>query len=194
MPHRSAARGCGGYVLRVDSQERVTSRRLRGERPQPWHASAYALVFGDTDVGESLWPGDLGGPRTREQARGLLAADTGHWKREGFGPWVFFEARMGGFVGRGGLQRTQVGGRSSVEVLYAVRRDVWGRGLATEMALTAVQCACRLGFPEVVGFTLTTNVPSQRVLEKAGLRFERELDHAGFPHWFGRLSLTTHDG
>jgi [ribosomal protein S5]-alanine N-acetyltransferase len=58
-----------------------------------------------------------------------------------------------------------VGGRPSVEVSYAVRRD------------------------EVVGFTMTTNIASQRVLEKAGLSFERVLKHAGLPHWFGRLTL-----
>jgi len=120
-----------------------------------------------------------------------LAADEGHWKREGFGPWVFFEARTGAFVGRGGLLGTEVGGRLSVEVLYAVRSDLWGRGFATEMARAAVRCARSLRFPEVVGFTLITNQSSRRVLEKAGLRFERELDHAGLPHWFGRLPLTS---
>ena len=46
-----------------------------------------------------------------------------------------------------------------------------------------------IGLPEVVGFTLTTNVASQRVLEKAGVVYERVLEHAGLPHWFGRLPL-----
>jgi RimJ/RimL family protein N-acetyltransferase len=52
-----------------------------------------------------------------------------------------------------------------------------------------VDRARHLGLPEVVGFTMTTNIASQRVLEKAGLRFERVLEHAGLPHWFGRLPL-----
>ena len=81
--------------------------------------SAYALLFGDAQVGESLWPGDLGGPRTGEQANRLLAEDKGHWKRYGFGPWVFFETRTGRFVGRGGLRRTQVGGRPSPRSLVS---------------------------------------------------------------------------
>lgn len=47
----------------------------------------------------------------------------------------------------------------------------------------------RLGLPEIVGFTLTTNYASQRVLAKIGLRHEQTLEHAGLPHWFGRCPL-----
>jgi ribosomal-protein-alanine N-acetyltransferase len=169
--------------------ESVRTRRLRGERPQDEHAGLYAGLFGDAEVAATLWPPHLGGPRTPEQASELLAADILHWDGIGFGPWVFFDAGTGQFVGRAGLERTNVGGRQSVEMLYAVRRDAWGRGYATEMAVAAVERARALGLPEVVGFTLTTNIASQRVLEKAGLGFERVLEHAGLPHWFARLTL-----
>ncbi len=93
------------------------------------------------------------------------------------------------FAGHAGLRCGTVGGAPSVEVLYAVSPDRWGRGYASEMALAAVDRARALGLPGVVGYTLTTNHASQRVLEKAGLRFERTLEHAGLPHWFGRLSF-----
>jgi RimJ/RimL family protein N-acetyltransferase len=56
-------------------------------------------------------------------------------------------------------------------------------------ATAAVDYARRLGLPEVVGFTMTTNIASQRVLEKPGLTFNRVLEHARLPHWFGRLTL-----
>jgi RimJ/RimL family protein N-acetyltransferase len=169
--------------------ESVRTRRLRGERPQGEYAVLYAGLFGDAEVAATLWPPPLGGPRTPEQASELLVADIRHWDGVGFGPWVFFETGTGLFVGRAGLERTNVGGRPSVEVLYAVRRNAWGRGYATEMAVAAVERARRLGLPEVVGFTLTTNIASQRVLEKAGLGFERVLEQTRLPHWFARLTL-----
>jgi ribosomal-protein-alanine N-acetyltransferase len=74
-------------------------------------------------------------------------------------------------------------------VLYAVHPDLWGRGYATELARAAVERARELALTELVGFTLTTNLASQRVLQKAGLRFERTIEHARLPHWFGRLAL-----
>ncbi len=168
--------------------ETVTDR-LRGERPQGEYAALYAGLFGDAEVAATLWPPPLGGPRTPGQASELLAADIRHWDDVGFGPWAFFETGTGQFVGRAGLERTDVGGRPTVEVLYAIRRDAGGRGCATKTALAAVERGRVLGLPEVVGFTLTTNIASQRVLAKAGLRFERVLKHAGLPHWFARLTL-----
>ncbi|MEA2256338.1 MAG: hypothetical protein QOG35_2383 [Solirubrobacteraceae bacterium] len=164
----------------------VVTDRLRGERPRDEHAAPYAELFGDAAVAATLWPGALGGPRTPAQASALLAADVAHWERLGYGPWAWFAGED--FVARGGLQRTDVGG-GGVEVLYAVRAGAWGRGYATEIALASVGRARALAIPEVVGFTLTTNLASQRVLVKAGLRFEREIEHAGLPHWLGRLAL-----
>ena len=93
------------------------------------------------------------------------------------------------FVGRGGLRRTRIADEECVELLYAVRPDAWGRGHATEIALMSVSYARRLGISEVVAITLLTNGASRRVLEKAGLRFDRMHAHAGLPHWLGRLAL-----
>jgi [ribosomal protein S5]-alanine N-acetyltransferase len=168
---------------------RVATPRLRGEPAGPRHAAHYGALFADPAVAATLWPGALGGPRTAEQAAAFARADGGCWAEHGFGPWAFFEAATSRFAGRGGLEPTEVGGRPSVEVLYAVASPLWGRGYATEMARAAVGRARELGLGEVVGFTLTTNVASQRVLQHAGLTFERELEHAGLPHWFGRLVL-----
>src|SRR4029077_20870118 len=116
------------------------------------------------------------------------SADIEHWREDGFGPWVFFETATGVFVGRGGLRRTTVAGRRCVEVLYAVRSDAWGRGYATEMARVALAHAHHLGLDDVVGLTAITNIASRRVLEKAGMRIERDtVEHAGLSHWLGRL-------
>jgi RimJ/RimL family protein N-acetyltransferase len=76
-----------------------------------------------------------------------------------------------------------------VEVLYAVRSDARGRGYATEIAMVTIAHAHRLGLAEIVGLTATTNGPSRRVLESAGMRFEAIVEHAGLPHWLGRMRL-----
>jgi RimJ/RimL family protein N-acetyltransferase len=148
----------------------------------------FERLFCDVSVGRKLWPGELGGPRTSDECAVLLANDVRHWAKEGFGPWLAFED--GELVGRGGLARTHVGdGSPTVEVLYAVLPEHQGAGHATAIARAAVEEARRLGLPEVVGFTWTENPASAHVLEKAGLRFERVIEHAGLPHWFGRLAL-----
>ncbi len=162
--------------------------RLRPERPWREHERLYVDLFADPAVAATLWPGALGGPRSAEQAAEMLSADIVHWREERFGPWVFFEASTGVFVGRGGLRRTTLAGKECVEVLYALRSDAWDRGYATEIACVAVAQARRLGLTDVVGFTTTANVASRRVLEKSGMRIEEDMvEHAGRSHWLGRL-------
>jgi ribosomal-protein-alanine N-acetyltransferase len=162
--------------------------RLRPERPWREHERLYIDLFADPAVAATLWPGPLGGPRTAAQAAEMLSADIGHWREERFGPWVFFEAGTGAFVGRGGLRRTTLAGDECVEVMYALRPDVWGQGYATEIACVAVAHARRLGLMDVVGFTTTANLASRRVLEKAGMRIDEDtIEHAGLSHWLGRL-------
>ena len=63
-----------------------------------------------------------------------------------------------------------------MELGYRLRRDSWGRGLATEGARALVAAA--LGdweLPLVVANTLQANHASRRVMEKCGLRWERDF-------------------
>jgi len=160
--------------------------RLRPERPWQEHLDLYSALFADPAIADALWPGTRRGIRAGRRGAQVLAEDIEHWQRESFGPWIFFETTTGSFVGRGGLRRTTVPGRDSVELTYAVRSEFWGAGYGTEMAKIAVARARALGLDEVVGFTATTNRASRRVLEKAGLHYEAIFEHAGLPHWLGR--------
>jgi RimJ/RimL family protein N-acetyltransferase len=97
--------------------------------------------------------------------------------------WALFERPGEEFAGRGGLQYTDVLGTRAVEVGWAIVPERWGRGLATELAMTSVEVAfSSLRLREVIAFTLPDNIASRRVMEKAGFAYEREIFHAGLPH------------
>jgi ribosomal-protein-alanine N-acetyltransferase len=135
----------------------------------------------------------LGGPRTGEQTRELFQANLDHFERHGYGLWMFYSkpASAGAeslFVGRGGLRNVFVGGRDEVEVGYALMPQFWGRGLATEIAAASVNVAfAQLGLPELVSFTLPTNLASRRVMKKCGFTFERDIVWKELPHVLYRL-------
>jgi ribosomal-protein-alanine N-acetyltransferase len=85
-----------------------------------------------------------------------------------------------------------VSGHEAIEVGWAVAPDRWGEGIATELARASIELAfAEFDLDEVVSFTLTTNRASQRVMEKAGLGFERRIEHAGLPHVLYRLRAAT---
>ncbi len=161
--------------------------RLVARRPQRADEASYATLLCDPAVERWLRPPPLP-PFTPEEVRRLLARDLRHWGEHGFGPWAL-EAD-GAFVGRGGLAWIEVEDERLVELPWALVPSAWGRGLATEAARAAVGWARGLGSAEVVALTMTTNAASRRVMEKAGLPYDREVVHAGLPHVLHRLRLT----
>jgi [ribosomal protein S5]-alanine N-acetyltransferase len=158
---------------------RVETGRLRGSAPSSADRDFFRALFADPKVTATIF----GSPRTPTQSDELLAKDIAHWREHGFGPWVFVDRATGAPIARGGLKRSVVAGEDVVEILYAVASAQWGRGYATEIAAAALAAARSDDrIAEVVAFTLTTNRASQRVMQKIGLRFDREIEHAGLPH------------
>ena len=130
----------------------------------------------------------LGGVRDAATSRRMLEEWIAHWDAHGFGLWLARDAATNEFAGRGGLKHTVVGGRPEIEVAYGFLPSFWGRGLATELAEASVRAGFEdLDLPDLVCFTLTTNRASQRVMQKTGFVFEREVEHAGLPHRLCRL-------
>lgn len=70
---------------------------------------------------------------------------------------------------------------------YALRPEVWGRGLATEVATALVDIGEELGL-SVWAETFAENIASQRVLEKAGLELVEEVVAEG---WRCRIFCST---
>jgi RimJ/RimL family protein N-acetyltransferase len=162
----------------------IETERLVGLRPQHDHYDALAAVVQDPRVAETLWPGELGGPRTDAQTRDRLSAFIDHWELHGYGPWMFFERQTAVPSGYAGMRHTVVDDTPEIELLYAVPSASWGRGLATEMARAAV---AHTAIEDLVCFTWTTNIASRRVMEKAGFVYERDFLRAGLPHVLYRL-------
>lgn len=69
-----------------------------------------------------------------------------------------------------------------VELGYRLRRDVWGRGLATEGSRVLIEHAFRsAGATRVVAETMVVHAESRRVMEKAGMTLVRTF-HADWPY------------
>ena len=154
--------------------------------PESRDEASYRRLLFDPAVAPWLRPPPLR-PFTEADPPALLVRDLRHWEARGWGPWVVEED--GAFAGRAGLNTTRVAGEQAIELAWALVGALQGRGLATSAALAAVDCARALGIEEVVSFTLPDNVASRRVMEKAGLSFERDITHGGLPHVLYRLRV-----
>jgi RimJ/RimL family protein N-acetyltransferase len=165
--------------------ETFTTHRLLAERLQFQHLNELDRMHQDLQVMATL-----GGIRSDEETRLFIFNNLHHWQQYGFGLWVFRDKVNNQFVGRAGLRNTNVEGINEVELAYALMAKFWGQGLATEMGEQILKIGFELlKLREIVCFTLTTNKASQRVMEKLGFKYEREMIHANLPHLLYRLTV-----
>ena len=105
---------------------------------------------------------------------------------DGFGPWaveVPDVAPFAGFVGAWRIMR-QMPFTPAVEIGWRFDEPYWGKGYAAEAAKAALQdIFLRTDVPEVVAYTTKQNEPSQRVMEKLGMRYDptADFDHPAVP-------------
>lgn len=87
------------------------------------------------------------------------------------GFWAAHLKPDGPFVGWFSLRRND---DEEAALGYRLRREAWGRGLATEGASALIDLAfTKLGFSRVMAGTYEHNVRSRRVMEKLGMRLVR---------------------
>ena len=71
--------------------------------------------------------------------------------------------------------------KNAIEIGWRLRKEYWGRGYATEMAIELVETAKKMK-RSVVAHTMIENQASIRVMEKAGLSFVKEFWGNYEPH------------
>lgn len=129
---------------------------------------AYADMNADPEVRRYL----DGRVLERDQAWREMAMFLGHWELRGYGLWAAEHKRTGEFVGRIGLNNPE--GWPGLEVGWALARQHWGHGYATEGGRAAIEHAFEfLGINHIISVIHPDNRPSIRVAERLGETFER---------------------
>ncbi|MFZ0387463.1 MAG: GNAT family N-acetyltransferase [Solirubrobacteraceae bacterium] len=146
----------------------------------PDDAAAVHDLLGDPAVATWLRRAGDEGPFTLADCETMVARAVAHWTAHGFGRSLAWE--NGRCIGWSLVQHTIAAGRGEVEVGWTVARDHWGQGVATELGRRALSEASDLQLRRVVAFTRRDNAASRRVMEKLGLEYAHEFEHAGWPH------------
>jgi ribosomal-protein-alanine N-acetyltransferase len=174
-------------VSATAAPDRLETAHLLCLRPQADQLGDLDALLSDARVARTLLSGGV--PATRAEAAANMVAKQAHWDRYGFGLWMLYDRAEGTFVGRGGLQHTNATGEDEIEAGWAIVPERWGQGLATELALAAVEVGLGppMELPAVIAYTLPHNLASRRVMEKAGFAYERDIVWVGLPHVLYRL-------
>lgn len=100
------------------------------------------------------------------------------------------ERSSGEMIGMGHIEQTP-GQPGNAAIAYMLRRDMWGRGLATDVARSLVSFGFRaLHVHRVWAGHHPENAASGRVLEKIGMVVEGRMREYMFAHGVWRDSVT----
>lgn len=137
-----------------------------------------AAVLGDPDV-RRFYPSVA----TPEQTRAQLQFSIEKQAATGFHFGAAELKSTGQFVGMIGLgyipdeTRAAIRGEPAVEIGWQFDKAFWGLGLAPEGAIAWLDYGFGvLNLREIVAFTFTGNLPSQRVMEKIGMARDAAAD------------------
>ncbi len=147
------------------------TRRLRIRPFKPADADAIFAIHGDSEATRYMT-----GPLSREASLANLSALIDRVESTGYGPYAVELRDSPTVLGWAGVQ--QVPGEHLIEVLYAIRREAWGQGYASEAAEALLGvCFGTLDLPEVVATVDPRNAPSIAVLRKLGFSYDRPFTH-----------------
>lgn len=147
----------------------VETRRLRLRPVETSDVDALVLLDSDPEVMRFV---SGGRPTPRAEISDWVVPRARAELRTGRGGmWIAIDQRYQAFLGWVLLRAPRHSQRSEMELSYRLRRDTWGRGLATEAARAVVGVAFdELHTERVFASTTLRNSSSRRVMEKLAMR------------------------
>jgi RimJ/RimL family protein N-acetyltransferase len=145
----------------------------------PWQADDWLLlrpIGRDPQVMRYISDGE---PWPDERIREFVGRQVAHFDRLGYCLWKLLLKETSEMIGFCGLQ--PLDGTAETEIGWWLAQAWWGQGLATEAARAALRDGFeRAGLKRIVAVALPANRASIHVMEKLGMKYEREMIHRGF--------------
>jgi RimJ/RimL family protein N-acetyltransferase len=171
----------------------VETERLILRKPRKSDAKALLEAYSDPEVMRYI---GLGETRDLEQTAAWIEKALRRWKADGFGHYAIERKEDGRVLGRAGFlvwnpdtwetgTRAELGDQSVVELGWMLAREHWGNGYAVEAAIALRDHGFgELGFERLISLILRGNERSERVAEKIGSRYVRDVSRGA---WTARL-------
>lgn len=123
----------------------------------------------------------LGGLQTREEWRSAFERIRGFTADWGHTFWIVEDKASGEILGFCGLKRVNAPGAGELtgtpEIGWRLRESAWGKGIAKEAAIAALDLAFgSFGYGRVIAMTIPPNRDSSGLMERLGMQRREDLD------------------
>lgn len=152
---------------------KIETQRLQLRNYSLDDLSELARILSNPEVMKYSPRGAIPKEKIKQVTQEILEFFINHWKQHEFGVWAVIDKQKGQLIGHCGLNFLP--NSPEVEVLYRLDQTYWNQGIATE----ATKASLRYGFEQVkleyiVAITAPEHIASRRVMEKAGLKYEKD--------------------
>jgi RimJ/RimL family protein N-acetyltransferase len=156
----------------------LETERLVLREFEPRDTDALLKVLGDP-IAMHYYPA----PFPRAEVDDWIRRNRTRYRDVGFGMWAMLLKDSGELMGDCGCYVREVQGNPEFELGWHVRRDLWGRGYATEAARHCIEYAfAKLGAQRIIALIRPENLSSCRVAEKNGMRCDLNIFWHGYNH------------
>ena len=135
-----------------------------------------SMTIDDVEIAWSLWGNPETGKylhdpyyKSPEELRNLIL-DIDTWENEY--PFIAYEKETGDVVGTCSIG--QEGRQGQYGPGYCLRKEMWGKGYATEILKALIDFAYSLGIRDFQASAATENFASRRVMQKCGMHLDHE--------------------
>ncbi len=153
----------------------ITTERLCLRHWKESDFTLFAVMNADEDV-MRYFPSTL----SDNETAAMIARIQAHFVTHGFGLFAVEKLDTKEFIGYTGFMvpRFESFFTPCIEIGWRIRKEEWNKGYATEAATACLQHGFQtLRFDKVYSFTSAINHPSEKVMQKIGLKKEGEFDH-----------------
>lgn len=121
----------------------------------------------------------LGGIQPRDNVEARLRWYIDCYRLHGYGYCLMKYKPNGETIGWAGLQPLENTGE--IEVGYGIAKPYWGAGIATEACRAWMEFGFGpLGLRRIAAIAIPENAASRRVMEKAGMKYEKNIEARGY--------------
>lgn len=176
--YSSGSTGAMGQPARKPFPCTIETQRVKLSRWQMCDAAAFRPIAQDPKVMRYVNNGE---PWSDAKVREFIARQMRHIAHNNFCFWKIQHKPDGLLIGLCGLQALHLGCRWEVEIGWWLTPRYWGRGLASEAASAVMRAARkRVRRDRIVAIAVAQNCASRRIMQKIGMRYERNVRHRGF--------------